>query len=560
MGFIHGLHRRNLKGDLLGGLTAAVVALPLALAFGNAALGPGGAIYGLYGAIITGFLAALLGGTPAQVSGPTGPMSVTVAGVVSSLAAVGVNQDLSAGEILPMVMAAVVIGGVCEVLLGVLRLGRFITLVPYSVVSGFMSGIGFIILVLQLGPFVGITTRGGVVDSLQTLANSPGLNPAALAVGVMTLAVVFLSPLRLRQWIPSPLLALVIVTPLSLLFFNDDRLNALGLEPLARIGAIPEGGLQLVMPNFSEHLPELVKAGLVLALLGAIDSLLTSLVADNITQTSHNSNRELIGQGMANTAAGFLSGLPGAGATMRTVINIKSGGATPLSGMSHSLVLLVVLLGAGPLAAQIPTALLAGILIKVGLDIIDWGFLLRAHRLSGKTAVLMYSVLLMTVFWDLIWGVLVGMFVANLLTVDSITQTQLEGMDADNPPDAAEVRLHDLTTEEKSLVDQCGNALMLFRLRGPLSFGAAKGISARMGLIQNYKVLILYITEVPRIGISASLAIERMVQEAQTSGRTILIAGANSKLQQRLRQFGVHGELVNSRREALQIAAQDISA
>ena len=560
MGFIHGLHRRNLKGDLLGGLTAAVVALPLALAFGNAALGPGGAIYGLYGAIITGFLAALLGGTPAQVSGPTGPMSVTVAGVVSSLAAVGVNQDLSAGEILPMVMAAVVIGGVCEVLLGVLRLGRFITLVPYSVVSGFMSGIGFIILVLQLGPFVGVTTRGGVVDSLQTLANSPGLNPAALAVGVMTLAVVFLSPLRLRQWIPSPLLALVIVTPLSLLLFNDNRLNALGLEPLARIGSIPEGGLQLVMPNFSQHLPELVKAGLVLALLGAIDSLLTSLVADNITQTSHDSNRELIGQGMANTAAGFLSGLPGAGATMRTVINIKSGGSTPLSGMSHSLVLLIVLLGAGPLAAQIPTALLAGILIKVGLDIIDWGFLLRAHRLSGKTAVLMYSVLLMTVFWDLIWGVLVGMFIANLLTVDSITQTQLEGMDADNSPDVAAGRHHDLNAEEKALVHRCGNALMLFRLRGPLSFGAAKGISARMGLIQNYKILILDITEVPRIGISASLAIERMVQEAQTSGRTILIAGANSKLQKRLRQFGVHGELVASRQEALQIAAKDVSA
>ncbi len=560
MGFIHGLHRRNLKGDLLGGLTAAVVALPLALAFGNAALGPGGAIYGLYGAIVTGFLAALLGGTPAQVSGPTGPMSVTVAGVVSSLAAVGVNQDLNAGEILPMVMAAVVIGGVCEVLLGVLRLGRFITLVPYSVVSGFMSGIGFIILVLQLGPFVGITTRGGVMDTLQTLANSPGLNPAALAVGVMTLAVVFLSPLRLRQWIPSPLLALVIVTPLSLLLFNDNRLNTLGMEPLARIGSIPEGGLQLVMPNFSQHLPELVKAGLVLALLGSIDSLLTSLVADNITQTSHDSNRELIGQGMANTAAGFLSGLPGAGATMRTVINIKSGGSTPLSGMSHSLVLLVVLLGAGPLAAQIPTALLAGILIKVGLDIIDWGFLLRAHRLSGKTAVLMYSVLLMTVFWDLIWGVLVGMFIANLLTVDSITQTQLEGMDADNSPDVAAGRHHDLNAEEKALVHRCGNALMLFRLRGPLSFGAAKGISARMGLIQNYKILILDITEVPRIGISASLAIERMVQEAQTSGRTILIAGANSKLQKRLRQFGVHGELVASRQEALQIAAKDVSA
>ncbi|MAI95890.1 MAG: sodium-independent anion transporter, partial [Synechococcus sp. MED650] len=234
MALIHGLHSRNIKGDLLGGLTAAVVALPLALAFGNAALGPGGAIYGLYGAIVTGFLAALLGGTPAQVSGPTGPMSVTVAGIVASMAALGVNQDLGAGEILPTVMAAVVIGGIFEALLGVLRLGRYITLVPYSVVSGFMSGIGFIILVLQLGPFIGVSTTGGVVGSLQTLINNPGLNPAALAVGVMTLAVVFLTPLRIRQWIPTPLLALLIVTPLSVVLFNDDRLQALGLEPINR--------------------------------------------------------------------------------------------------------------------------------------------------------------------------------------------------------------------------------------------------------------------------------------------------------------------------------------
>ncbi|MDA0258588.1 MAG: SulP family inorganic anion transporter, partial [Cyanobacteria bacterium] len=423
MALIHGLHARNLRGDLLGGLTAAVVALPLALAFGNAALGPGGAIYGLYGAIVTGFLAALLGGTPSQVSGPTGPMSVTIAGVVSSLAALGVSRDLAAGEMLPLVMAAVVIGGLMEALLGVLRLGRFITLVPYSVVSGFMSGIGFIILILQLGPFVGITTRGGVVANLTTLFESPNPNPAAVSIGIMTMAVVFLTPTRVRQWIPSPLLALLLVTPLSLIFFNDDRLQSMGIEPLARIGSIPEGGLRLTLPDFSEHLPQLLKSGVVLALLGAIDSLLTSLVADNITQTSHDSNRELIGQGIANTASGLLTGLPGAGATMRTVINIKSGGQTPLSGMTHSVVLLVVLLGAGPMAEAIPTALLAGILIKVGLDIIDWGFILRAHRLSVKTAALMYGVLLMTVFWDLIWGVLVGMFVANLLTVDAITQT-----------------------------------------------------------------------------------------------------------------------------------------
>ncbi len=558
MALIHGLHGRNLRGDLLGGLTAAVVALPLALAFGNAALGPGGAIYGLYGAIVTGFLAALLGGTPSQVSGPTGPMSVTVAGVVSSLAAVGVSRDLAAGEMLPLVMAAVVIGGLMEALLGVLRLGRFITLVPYSVVSGFMSGIGFIILILQLGPFVGITTRGGVVASLTTLVESPNPNPAAVSIGIMTMAVVFLTPSRIRQWVPSPLLALLIVTPLSLILFNDDRLQSIGVEPLARIGAIPEGGLRLTLPDFSEHLPQLLKSGVVLALLGAIDSLLTSLVADNITQTSHNSNRELIGQGIANTASGLLTGLPGAGATMRTVINIKSGGQTPLSGMTHSVVLLVVLLGAGPMAEAIPTALLAGILIKVGLDIIDWGFLLRAHRLSVKTAALMYGVLLMTVFWDLIWGVLVGMFVANLLTVDAITQSQLEGMDEDNPIDGGGSLGSDLSRQEQRLIAACGNQLMLFRLRGPMSFGAAKGISSRMGLVSNYQVLILDISDVPRMGVTAALALERMVQEAEALGRLPIVAGANQRLQERLKKFGVTA-LMTSRLDALEHAKAHLS-
>ena len=244
-------------------------------------------------------------------------------------------------------------------------------------------------------------------------------------VGLMTLAIVFLTPARIRQWVPSPLLALLVVTPMSLWIFEP--------EAMARIGTIPEGGLQLRLPEWRYHTLEIIKAGGVLALLGAIDSLLTSLVADNITQTEHDSNQELIGQGLANTAAGLLGGLPGAGATMRTVINIKSGGKTPISGMTHSADLLCVLVGLGGLAEQIPTALLAGILIKVGLDIIDWGFLFRAHRLSAKTALLMYGVLLMTIFWDLIWGVLVGMFLANLLTVDSITQVQLEGIDKDNP-------------------------------------------------------------------------------------------------------------------------------
>ncbi len=549
MKIINGFHLKNIRGDILGGITAAVVALPLALAFGNAALGPGGAIYGLYGAVVVGFLAALFGGTPAQVSGPTGPMSVTVAGVVAGLAAVGVPRDLSAGQILPLVMAAVVIGGLLQIAFGILKLGKYITLVPYSVVSGFMSGIGVIIIALQIGPLLGISTRGGVVDSLSTVFSNFEPNGAAIGVATMTLGIVFLTPRKITQWVPSPLLALLIVTPISMFFGGT----------IDRIGEIPRGIPSLDFPSFNQYFPIIFKAGLVLAVLGAIDSLLTSLVADNISQTKHNSDRELIGQGIGNAVAGLFSGLPGAGATMRTVINVKSGGSTPLSGMVHSIVLLIVLVGAGPLAEQIPTALLAGILIKVGLDIIDWGFLLRAHKLSLKTSVVMYGVLLMTVFWDLIWAVLVGVFIANMLTIDSITETQLEGMEEDNPSLTGNNQVQNtLPPDEKALLDRCSGEVMLFRLKGPLSFGAAKGISDRMNLVRNYKILILDITDVPRLGVTATLAIEDMMQEAKNNSRKAFVAGANEKVRERLSKFGVDG-IIETRKQALEKALNELT-
>ena len=551
MALIHGFHLKNVRGDVLGGLTAAVVALPLALAFGNAALGPGGAIYGLYGAVVVGFLAALFGGTPAQVSGPTGPMSVTVASVVATLAAAGVSDSLSAGEIIPLVMAAVVLGGLFQIIFGILKLGKYITLVPYSVVSGFMSGIGVIIICLQIGPLLGISTKGGVLASLSTVVSGFEPNGAAIGVAIMTLGIVFLTPRKISQWVPSPLLALLIVTPLSL-FLGVDAIDRIGSA-----GPIPEGLPSLTIPSFNQYGGIILKAGLVLAALGAIDSLLTSLVADNISQTRHNSDRELIGQGIGNAVAGLFSGLPGAGATMRTVINVKSGGSTPLSGMVHSIVLLLVLLGAGPLAEKIPEALLAGILIKVGLDIIDWGFLLRAHKLSLKTATVMYGVLLMTVFWDLISAVLVGVFVANMLTIDSITQTQLEGMEEDNPIQARDEDLQSLPNDEQSLLDSCSGEVMLFRLKGPLSFGAAKGITERMMLVRNYKVLILDITDVPRLGVTATLALEDMIQEAKLNSRKAYVAGATGKVKERLSKFGVEG-LIGTRKEALELAVNEV--
>ena len=546
----HGLHLRNLRGDLFGGVTAAVVALPLALAFGNAALGEGGAVYGLYGAVVVGFFAALFGGTPSQVSGPTGPMSVAVAGVVATLAALGVNQDLAAGELLPLVMGAVVLGGLFQILFGVLRLGRYVTLVPYSVVSGFMSGVGVIILLLQVGPFLGISTRGGVVASLtqlhQHFATSGGINPAALGIGVMTAAVVFLTPKTIAQRLPPPLLALVIITIVSLRWG----------EGLPRIGAIPEGGLRLVLPVVGDHWGALVQAGLILAVLGSIDSLLTSLVADSLTQTRHLSDRELIGQGIGNSLAGLFSGLPGAGATMRTVINVQSGGRTPLSGMIHSFVLLLlVLLKAGPIS-QIPNALLAGILAKVGIDIIDWNFLFRAHRISIKTAGVMYGVLLMTVFWDLIWAVLVGVFVANLMTVESITAYQLEGMEAQ---DRAAADSH-LPADEKALLDACNGHVMVFRLSGPLSFGAAKGISDRMSLVRNYKVLILDLSAVARLGVTAALALESMLNAAVGHKRHVFLIAPEGRVRERLERLNlqdrVTGDLSISRKVALQRAVE----
>ena len=236
---------------------------------------------------------------------------------------------------------------------------------------------------------------------------------------------------------------------------------------------------------------------------------------------------------------------------MRTVINIKSGGKTPLAGMTHSLVLLVLLVGAGPLAEGIPTALLAGILIKVGLDIIDWGFLSRAHRLSSKTALVMWGVLLLTVFWDLIGAVLIGMFVANLLTIESLTTHQLAGM--------GYTERDSLPEQEQQLLDQCGDAVMLFGLQGPLSFGAATGISERMTLVRQYRVLILDITAVPHLGVSATLAIERIVQEAHTHHRHVLVAGAQGRVRQRLEQFGIGGLCAN-RHEALRRAQQWLEA
>ena len=520
---VNGLHTKNLRGDLFGGITAAVVALPLALAFGVSS--GAGAIAGLYGAIIVGFFAALFGGTPSQISGPTGPMTVVIATVFSG----EIARDPEHGA--AIAFTVIMLGGIFQILFGIMRLGKYITLMPYTVISGFMSGIGAIIILLQIGPFFGHSASANVVESIGKLGYfMTHANSAETTLGVMTLAIVFLTPAKITRLIPSPLLALIAGTIAAVYFFPDSNLRL--------IGDIPSGLPSLHLPYLDiAHIRSIFGHGLMLAVLGSIDSLLTSLVADNITHTQHDSDRELIGQGIGNTISGLFGGLPGAGATMRTVINVKTGGKTPISGMTHALVLLLIILKAGELTAHIPQAVLAGILIKVGIDIIDWSFLKRAHQISLKATGLMYLVLFLTVFVDLITAVAVGVFFANLLTVKNLSDIQSRHVTAIANPEDDDLNDAGLTVAEKHLLKQARGKVLLFNLSGPMSFGAAKTISQRMGIVKKYEVLILDLRDVPLLGVTASLAIENMVKDAFSNNHQVFLVGATGRVKERLQKM-----------------------
>jgi SulP family sulfate permease len=510
----------HLRGDIFGGLTAGVVALPLALAFGEAS--GAGPIAGVYGAILVGFFAALFGGTPSQISGPTGPMIVVFAGVFASL-----SGDLS------LVFATVILAGLIQILFGVLGFGQYIRLVPYPVVSGFMSGIGCIIIALQLARLFGHEPQGG--GTIPALLEVPyaisNPNLEALGIGVLTLAMVFLWPASWGRYLPGPLAALIVGTVASL-----------GLSNVPVLGAIPTGLPEFIMPSLSNDTVLIVfEAALILAILGAIDSLLTSRVADNMTRTRHRSNRELIGQGVGNVVAGFFGGIPGAGATMRTVVNIRTGGVTKISGMLHSLLLLAVVLILAPLASKIPHAVLAGILVKVGYDIIDLSYLKRAHRGPRFDLVLMVMVLSLTVFVDLITAVVAGVVVAAVAFVKQVADAQLAA--AAGESDDSEESLSDA---EIALLKECGDRLTYFDLGGPLSFGAAAdlGHHVRERISQEHHTsLVLDFGRVPFMDVSAVRAVETIAQDAAHAGKHLYVCGINDDVAANFEGLGVSEHL-----------------
>jgi SulP family sulfate permease len=508
------LNTSNLRGDMYGGITAGVVALPLALAMGVASgLGP---IAGLYGAIFVGFFAALFGGTESQVSGPTGPMTVVVAGLAGSLAAATGNSDN-----LGLIFTAIILAGLMQISLGLLRLGEYIRLVPYPVISGFMSGIGGIIIILQIGPLLGHPSPAGTVEALLYAPEALStMNAMALVIGLVSFVIAMKWPKQLAKYVPGPLAALIVGTLLSV---------AIGGVPI--LGSIPSGLPSLQLPQFDGGTLGLVlQAAFILALLGAIDSLLTSLVADNMTRSRHDSNKELIGQGIGNTLAGLFGGTAGAGATMRTVVNIRTGGKTRISGMIHALFLLAVVLGLGSLASYIPNAALAGILLKVGVDIIDWTYLKSAHRGPRWDLLLMVLVLTLTIFVDLITAVAVGVVLAAIAFVEQVAKDQMQSLKSRDA-------LADATPREKELLQQLGDAVNVFEFRGPLSFGAAADLShhARTLFSNNgLKALVLDFSSVPFLDMSAIRAVETIADDAFHNGRAIHVCGMSQKVRDTL--------------------------
>tara|TARA_X000000950_G_scaffold73304_1_gene91086 strand:+ start:1269 stop:2939 length:1671 start_codon:yes stop_codon:yes gene_type:complete len=545
----------NLRGDAFGGLTAAVIALPMALAFGiavgNASGVPEvGAAAGLWGAVIIGLVASLFGGTPTLISEPTGPMTVVFTSVVISFASTAESPE----KALAMAFTVGVLAGVFQILFGLFRLGRYITMMPYTVISGFMSGIGIILVLLQLAPFLGQDPKGGVMGTLSQLpALIQGTQPMELSLAVITLTILWFTPSALKKVCPPQLLALVVGTLLAVSVFSGA-----GLRTIPSFSAeFPS----LSMPDFSGgQIRMMVVNAAVLGMLGCIDALLTSVVADSLTRTEHDSNKELIGQGLANVASGLFGALPGAGATMGTVVNIQAGGRTALSGVIRAVVLMLVVLLAAPLASMIPLAVLAGIALKVGIDIIDWEFLKRAHHLSPKAAVITYGVIVLTVLVDLITAVGIGVFVANVLTIDRMSALQSKKVKTISTTDDDV----ELSEEEQSLLDQAAGKVLLFQLAGPMIFGVAKAISREHNAIGNCQAVVFDLSEVSHLGVTAAIALENAVKEAMEVGRQVFMVGATGSTANRLRKLKLlerlpERHITSDRLQALQLAVAELT-
>jgi len=582
---------KHFKGDLFGGITAGIVALPLALAFGvSSGLGPSA---GLYGAIFIGFFAALFGGTNTQISGPTAPMTAVSMVIIASLIAA---FDGDVNKALPAILTIFVLAGLMQIGFGFLGIGKYIKYIPYPVVSGFMTAIGVIILITQIAPSVGyypkedtefvaqfkpqaeeiildnilkeeakegflvlenfketinraeLITPEEIVKESKTLAS----NAASGVLGSLTVMPRILSNInwlelilaagtifiiygfkRITTKVPSTLVALIVMSGIAVGF-------GLNYRPIEEI---PSG---LPIPHFEiftsfslSNITPYIFTALTLALLGAIDSLLTSVVADNMTKTKHHSNKELIGQGIGNTIAAIFGGIPGAGATIRTVVNINAGGKTRLSGMIAGTMLLVILLALSPVASQIPAAVLAGILVTVGIGVMDFKGLKAIPYMPKPEVAIMIIVLVLSSVWNLVYAVGIGLVIASLMFVKKIGDLTAEHSDI-KP-----------LTQEKSWADEANfpenlkEEVFIKHIKGPLFFGSTSDFQNLMKQIpEKASTVIIRMDRMPYIDQSGLYVLEDEIINLVRQNKTVLFVDVLNQPRALMEQIDLIPDLI----------------
>ena len=507
---------RTFRGDFFGGLASTLVTLPVALAFGIAS--GLGAAAGLYGAIAVGFLASVFGGTKSQISGPTPLMTVAMAVIVTTHAST-----------LTEALTIVVLAGALQVLLGIFKVGRYVAYTPVVVTSGLMSGIGIIIMLIQVLPFLGapISPEGPMGTVRDLPAALGGINTSALTIALATLAIGIFWPTRLSRLLPSPIVGLVVGTLLGMLWLTD--------API--IGHIPSGlpALQFALPS-AGFLISVIEPAIILSLLGSVDSLLTSLVADSLTGTRHNPNKELVGQGLGNIVAGLCGGLPGAGARIRTATNIRAGGSTRISGILPAVLLLLLLVGPGRFIEPIPHAALAGILMKIGWDVIDWRLLLRIHRIQRHHLFIMLMTLSLTVLVDLVTAVAICLIAAGMTHA-----RRLEGLELDS---VVSVPLLDQTFfagfKRMAEVDPLSARVGLVALRGSFTVASSHKLVAVISVdIRDHDVVIFDCSGATHLDDSAAIVIGRLIDVARKADTEIIIVGLGGTVNDTLETLNI---------------------
>ena len=520
---------KHIKGDLIGGVTAAIVALPLALGFGLLAFNgdPRGAVAGLYGAIFTGILASLFGGTPQQITGPTGGMTVILTTVY---------MEYGGPDAL---LAACILAGIFQMLYGLLKVGKYVHLVPYPVTVGFTNGIAILIFIQQFKTF-----------------------NTAPVIALATMGIIYTVP-KINRNLPKALIGLALGSIIAYAFSSSELLRTIydptkgGLtiaSAIKVIGEIPSSFQLPSVPGISlETWRKLIPAGFTISLLGSIETLLASVVADNTTNTRHNSNKELIGQGFGNFVAGIFGGVAGTGAIVRTMVNVRSGGITRLSGIIHGVVLILVMLFLGKLASTIPLAALAGVLMMTAIGMLELEPLKLLPRTPVADAAVMIATILITVFTDLITAVEVGMVMASFLFVYRMSEM---GMSQSLLEERKGVTLDEPT--QKLLKE---NKIVVFDVEGPLFFGAAKSFVTALEKNFDVKVVILDMENVPVIDTTGAVAIDNIVERLHRDKKRLLIVGMRDKVRKVLydleitRRIGI-GNFLNTVDEAIEYALE----